>query len=267
MEKVLGLGEERQRIALELALRTHLRQRQSESGRQEAEAGIPADIPLGDVLEVFNKQVPYDLRSDLLVRYLEQHAGLLIGRAEGIYTFPHRSFQEYLAACRLAASGEDAHDYAQRLCDLLARTWTGGARSSCWASASFMRPTTARWTSSTPWCRASPASCWPSTTGTGTPQRWRARLPWTCACPSAPHGNLYHENVLERLRTWLQVLLEGGHLAPRQRLGAGDTLGRLGQYVRRGVGRLPLVIHGKTVELPDLDWVHIPAGRFLHGQR
>ena len=82
--------------------------------------------------------------------------------------------------------------------------------------------------------------------------------------PERAPGNLYHENVLERLRTWLQVLLEGGHLAPRPRLGAGDTLGRLGDS-RRGVGRLPLVIHGKTVELPDLDWVHIPAGRFRMG--
>jgi Sulfatase-modifying factor enzyme 1 len=38
----------------------------------------------------------------VLVNYLDTRAGLLIAGRERLYAFPHRSFQEYLAACYLA---------------------------------------------------------------------------------------------------------------------------------------------------------------------
>ena len=60
-------------------------------------------------------------KADVVVEYIEKRAGLLIGQGEKDgerqFTFPHRTFQEFLAACHLAAQDDFPAKCAQ-----LART-------------------------------------------------------------------------------------------------------------------------------------------------
>ncbi len=80
-----------------LAFQAHLEQR---------ELIGTADIPEGGVVSglIQLAQNP-DVNPARLVEYLSQRAGLIIPRGEAVYTFPHRTFQEYLAACYLTDHG------------------------------------------------------------------------------------------------------------------------------------------------------------------
>lgn len=69
----------------------------------------------------FAPSLPDNFNAKVLLSFLENRAGLLIGRSEDVYTFLHRSFQEYLAGCYWV-SGDD---FAVRMKALLVsdRDW------------------------------------------------------------------------------------------------------------------------------------------------
>ncbi|MBI5714545.1 MAG: SUMF1/EgtB/PvdO family nonheme iron enzyme [Chloroflexi bacterium] len=74
-----------------------------------------ADIPHGDLVRAFSPLLGgSDDKAKLVVDYIEKRAGLLLGQGEKNkepqFTFPHRTFQEYLAACYLARQ----NDFAKR---------------------------------------------------------------------------------------------------------------------------------------------------------
>ena len=82
----------------DLAFRVHERQR-TVGGKDVANIGKDEVLAAFDPL-LNRDDIPY--KSKALLDYLDTQAGLLIARAEaGPYAFPHRSFQEYLAACHV----------------------------------------------------------------------------------------------------------------------------------------------------------------------
>ena len=100
----LGIGAEALRKALELAAyEAHLNQ-PSAQGTHD----IRARDLVGVLYERSDKAktgAAPDAGERRIVAYLTNRAGLLIERQQGaLYAFPHRTFQEYLAACYLAAT-------------------------------------------------------------------------------------------------------------------------------------------------------------------
>lgn len=221
---------------------------------------IRASVLAGQLYEVADKSKVVD--QERIIRYLTDRAGLLIEREQGrVYTFPHRTFQEYLAACYLA---DDRYKLYERLCEdderwreamlLAAAKAVGGSANAIWDWIATFCPT-------------------------DQPPEEPRRAHWYAALRVAQaliETELYQrvperqKHLMTRLQTWLVALLETDKNPPPapERAAAGRTLARLGDP-RLGVTTCPLLPEAGagllTESLPDLVWCRVPAGPFVMG--
>ena len=256
--QALSVGEERIRAALEtLAYATHDRQYR----RRERDEG-PADITEGEVLWAFKPLFGF-VDPDTLLGYLKDRTGLLIAQREEVYAFPHQSFQEYLAACHLA-NGPEFGEQLERLvwkdpawwrevCLLgVGKTRLGGLGNAV-AVVNVLLP-------------ANPEDVFDKTE-----TRWRiAALAGQALVelrlPEKAADHSHYEALLNRARRWLVQLLEGGHLAARERAAASDVLGQLGDpRFDPALFFLPSQYLGRSE--PTQGFVEIPAGPFVMGSQ
>ncbi|NUO82510.1 hypothetical protein HUU05_20745, partial [candidate division KSB1 bacterium] len=90
----LGIRTEILRNALErVAFTAH--ERQEKASQRTAQA---ADIPREELREELQAVLGSGDKAETVMTYIQERAGLLQARDHRIYTFPHRTFQEYLAA-------------------------------------------------------------------------------------------------------------------------------------------------------------------------
>lgn len=206
-----------------------------------------------------------DTKFTRLEEYLRDRAGLLVSHGEGLYQFPHRSFQEYLAACHLARF--DFPDTLSRLVKTEPNRWREVA---LLAAARSKGVPSAIWELVEELCAKDgvPAEDAPEPDSAA---QWGALLAAQVLHETglaAPDPNLQarHERKRQRVRDWQVRLLRSSRLPARERAEAGDVLGELGDP-RFDPELFFLPCRYRDQPEPLLGFVEIPAGPFVMGSR
>jgi hypothetical protein len=223
----------------------------------QAEMTGTADIDEGKlVVALMRAADDPELKQERVVEYIRDRAGLLVARGEGVYVFPHRTFQEYLAARHLSESGfpnllvKMALGEPERWREVTLLAGAKVARGSPFAAWVLVDRLCAR-----PYDAASVAAATER-------EWWGALLAGQLLVETGIHSKLdpvddaTDLDTLGRVRHWLMALVGGGHLSRVDRAAAGQALGWLGDE-RLGVGMKD--------GLPDIAWAEVEAGPFVMG--
>jgi formylglycine-generating enzyme required for sulfatase activity len=245
LAEYLNVGKDRLRALLnQLAYEAHARQPDL-----QGTADIPEDELVRGLLALTVKE---DIRPRRLVEYLRDRAGLLIPRGVGVYTFPHRTFQEYLAACYLTDD-----DYPDKVAEL------AKAEPDRWREVALLAGAkAARGAASTIWNLTEALCCEdvPEKGDLPADSVWGAYLAGQALAESADLHQVSKNNQpkLERVQKWLVAILERSPLPAIERARAGDTLAALGDpRFDRQRWYLPAT--------STLGFLCIPKGKFLMG--
>lgn len=232
------------------------RGRAHEAGAADAAGGVHdgvADIAESALLEALMALDPNESRqwARRLVDALKTRAGLLVERAPQLYTFPHRTFQELLAGWHLALQ-RDFEVQAAQLLRADATRWRKAVLLAAGLLAAEPRlgELKALLDELCPSREEDTESAWR--------EAWWAGEVVEVVGPRRL-GRLRAELALVgRVRGRLRALVEGGKLAPRERVEAGRLLGRIGDpRFREDAWGLPAD--------DFLGFVRIPAGPFWMG--
>jgi len=213
-----------------------------------------ADVAEGDlVARLMRLRRTPETNPAILVDYLSQRAGLLVSRGVGMYAFPHRTFQEYLAACHLAVE-----DFPTRVAEL------GRSQPELWREVVLLAGAKA--------ARGTPAPAWqlahelcyrePQDPDCGPADAWGAHLAGQMSVEAVDLSRKISEpnrRQLDLLRRWHVHLLRTDLIPARERALAGKTLAKLGDP-RFDPDRWFLLNE------PLLGFVEVPAGLFQIGE-
>lgn len=233
----LKIGKDRMVAALsELAFSVH---------RDNPDPAKRAVMRQADVIDaLFNASTDSSIRHGQLIEYLSQRAGLLSPEGNRIFSFPHRTFQEYLAARHLTGGS-----YPDEVAEL-ARTDPGR-----WREVLLLAGAHAATGTESPIWELVDALCFrpPGAPGYGVADDWGAHLAGQVLSENADLTQIRTRNQpkLERVRQGLVYVLEKSQLPALERAHAGRSLARLGDprtYVMTVAG---------------MHFCLIPAGAFL----
>ena len=199
--------------------------------------------------------------------YVDRRAGLMVGQGGGVgqlphtYTFPHRTFQEYLAGCHMVGRRGTEREY-----------WARADESDVWYLAAQLGAEELLYNRRSEndvldLAYALSPKATEVEEGTWDEQHWRATL-WSGQMAVLlgrerirrdEGGPGSGEDYLERLIPRLVHITREAPLGAVERTEAGNALAKLGDP-RPGVG-----IDEET-GLPDIVWCEVPAGPFVMGE-
>ncbi len=217
--KQLGISRDSLRAALSrVAFEAHKDQPRLE--------GV-ADIPGGQIAAALHDAPGRDpgIKPDDIIDYIRQRAGLLVeqsGAGQGVYAFPHRTFQEYLAACHLFGLSTFPKELVR-----LARQDPQRWREAVLLAAGRAKTEALVWQLVQALC---PHALPPDPAQVGEQDWWGAflagRVLWDAGLFHTEED--YWQPVLENVRVWLVALLAYSPLPPLDRAAAGEVADRLG---------------------------------------
>lgn len=231
-----------------VALRGALSRLAFEVHRDQPDATSTADIPHEKLVTTLRQAMPKEKRDQIpyqkIAGYVRDRAGLLEDRGEDVYGFPHRTFQEYLAAMHLL----DQEDFPENIVPLVRQDPIRWREATLLAGNSAN--TTLQWALVEQLYQRQDAPH--EEEGVDEAQWWGAFLA----------GQVLHDSELlkketkiyarsrEQVRGWHRAILRRGVLPPRDRAQAGDVLAELGDD-RPGI-----------LSCDQMPLCYVPAGEF-----
>lgn len=198
-----------------------------------------------------------------VISTIKLRAGLLLERAPEVYTFPHRTFQEYLAGAHLSAQA----DFARQAASLV-------EEGAFWREVVLLAVGRLVYLSDDidkplalvgELCPAQGID-----NETAWQKAWLAGEALVEVGLNRVGDSALGQDLLARVRGRLAELLNKGLLSPVERAAAGRALAKLGDP-RPGVGVVSPPLHageGPGVgALSDIAWCQVPEGSFLMGAR
>jgi formylglycine-generating enzyme required for sulfatase activity len=231
------------------AVRGLLEELAFEAQRDQPDLVGTADIAQQRLVEgLLNLSSNPDVKLKRVIEFVTDRAGLLAARGTGVYSFPHRTFQEYLAACHLTGAS-----FPDEIAELALADGGRWREAALLAGAKAARGTVATaWTLADALCYEAP----PQQPAQG--QSLSALLAAQTLLENGVLSKVSEHNrpKAERVRQWLLAIVGQGLLSPVDRAAAGDALCIMGDD-RPGVGARNGV--------PDIAWCPMSAGRFIMG--
>jgi formylglycine-generating enzyme required for sulfatase activity len=232
------------------SIRKQLDQLAFEAHRDQKDKEGTADIREADLVAALLQANPSDKPVDIrqLQRYLRDRAGILAEHGGQVWQFPHRSFQEYLAACHLANK-----DFPRLLAKLVREDpprWRevallGGAHA---ARGNSSMPT---WGLTEALCPAPP----PARNEPADGDAWGALIAGQVLVASGDHAApaAEHQHKLTRVRDWQLVVMASNRMPAIERTLAGRTLAALGDP------------RPEVMTLDGMQFCLVPPGPFVMG--